>query len=337
MAGFLGTRCIVCAERFDERSDIVVCPDCGTPYHRGCYAENGYCVNTALHESGKEWTPAHDMGKGEVFCQNCKTLNPPLTVVCEGCGFPLPVVSEYRREIAAQRYAQVISQTGVPTGAQTGDDPVAFNKNEYGGVNVSPYLINFSDRLCGYSPDEDFDGVKLSEIGDFVDTNTHYYLPVFKRIKDTGRAMTWNFTAMLFPELYLAHRKMPILALLVCLIKFTTLIPSVILMASQNEMGVFTEFAAAFDVKGAPFQALSTVLSWTSFAIMLAGGTLSNWVYYKTILRRISDIKDQAPDGAADLTDDYRRRGGTSALLLAIFILIDFLPFMVLYFGMAAA
>jgi hypothetical protein len=101
-------------------------------------------------------------------------------------------------------------------------------------------------------------------------------------------------------------------------------------------MGVFTEFAAAFDVKGAPFQALSTVLSWTSFAVRLAGGTLSNWVYYKTILKKISDIKDQTPDGADINADDLRRRGGTSALLLAVFILIDFLPFMVLYFGMAA-
>jgi len=34
----------------------VVCPDCGTPHHRSCYAENGGCANAARHdEDGFEW------------------------------------------------------------------------------------------------------------------------------------------------------------------------------------------------------------------------------------------------------------------------------------------
>ena len=31
------------------RSDIVVCPECGTPHHRKCYIENGKCANADKH------------------------------------------------------------------------------------------------------------------------------------------------------------------------------------------------------------------------------------------------------------------------------------------------
>ena len=34
MSNYLGSKCIMCGQEFKENDDIVVCPDCGTPYHR---------------------------------------------------------------------------------------------------------------------------------------------------------------------------------------------------------------------------------------------------------------------------------------------------------------
>ena len=325
MADFSGNKCIVCSGKFDAGSDVVVCPDCGTPYHRDCYFIRGSCVNTALHKSGKSWKPAADIGNQEIMCAECEELNPPLTAFCENCGQPLPL-PELSREKVIERYMQVKNQ------ARTLDEnPKEYNKNEYGGIYLSPHLINFSDRLCGYSPDEDFDGVKLSEIGDFVDTNTHYYLPVFKRIKDTGKALTWNFIAMVFPELYFANRKMPLIAFMAFALRYITLIPTFIEGAAEKNMGVLTEFAMMFDLRDNSFQALSLLLRFTSYVIMFAGGGLSNWIYYKLSLKKINNIKSRHEENAPDLTETLRRKGGTSALLLSLFIILYFLPFTILY------
>ena len=37
MADYKGNTCPVCKQKFKEADDIVVCPDCGTPYHRECW------------------------------------------------------------------------------------------------------------------------------------------------------------------------------------------------------------------------------------------------------------------------------------------------------------
>jgi hypothetical protein len=39
---------LVCKAEFEEKDDIVVCPDCGLPYHRACFAENGDCAHEAF-------------------------------------------------------------------------------------------------------------------------------------------------------------------------------------------------------------------------------------------------------------------------------------------------
>ena len=47
-------KCPVCKEVFCEDDDVVVCPECGTPHHRGCWFENGKCANEALHGNQEE-------------------------------------------------------------------------------------------------------------------------------------------------------------------------------------------------------------------------------------------------------------------------------------------
>ena len=55
MQEYVGQPCIVCGRPFDEQDDIVTCPECGTPYHRACWKQNGKCINEALHASGQSW------------------------------------------------------------------------------------------------------------------------------------------------------------------------------------------------------------------------------------------------------------------------------------------
>ena len=44
MSRYTGEKCLICSQDFKEDDDVVVCPECGTPYHKDCYKEKGSCV-----------------------------------------------------------------------------------------------------------------------------------------------------------------------------------------------------------------------------------------------------------------------------------------------------
>ena len=49
--------CPICKKPLGKDEDIVVCPECGAPYHRACYMDTGHCIFPELHASGKAWKP----------------------------------------------------------------------------------------------------------------------------------------------------------------------------------------------------------------------------------------------------------------------------------------
>lgn len=328
MTDYTGSQCPVCKEKFTKDDDIVVCPQCGTPYHRECYKKAGKCINDELHKNGGTWEP--DVKRNiifitEIVCPNCGTKNTPLNFVCENCGTPLSDTKNYGL------YHHTVNSTSAPDDIRNRADYDAnfYNKNEFGRVDFQPYLINFSDPLCGYNPEEDYEGVKLSELGDYVETNTHYYLPIFKKIKETGRALTWNFTAMLFPELYFSNRKMPLTALIFLVIKLLMVLPDYILWLNQNKYGYLTEIAEIFNISSPAFQTLKILATIIGYAIMFFSGGFANWIYYKHTLKKVSKLKEKF--SGPDLSAKLRKKGGTSGGLLALFICIYALPISVFY------
>lgn len=53
MADYTGIKCPVCDKPFQPGDDIVVCPQCGAPYHRECYQQEGKCKFDDLHAEEK--------------------------------------------------------------------------------------------------------------------------------------------------------------------------------------------------------------------------------------------------------------------------------------------
>ena len=54
---YRGQHCPICGKEFCDGDDIVVCPECGTPYHRECYKTAGHCVNEEHQGESFEWKP----------------------------------------------------------------------------------------------------------------------------------------------------------------------------------------------------------------------------------------------------------------------------------------
>lgn len=326
MSEYIGTRCIVCSEKFSTDDDIVVCPECGTPYHRDCYNKEGKCVNDALHKTGGSWKPAYDTGSSDtenkaVVCRHCGNVNPPLTLFCRRCGMPSENIRN-DSDFVKQTYR----------GVDINENPDSYNANMNNGFpGMQAYLINFSDPLCGFNPDEDVEGVKMADLGDFVGSNTHYYLPIFKRIKETGHSLSWNFCAMLFPELYFAYRKMPLIALAAWIGRIISQIPQTIVGLSQIEgLGALSEAVSSIDITSSAFSGVIMIGYIIFYSLMFLLGFNANKFYFRSALKKIKRVKEKS-DGR-DTRGEIVRKGGTSALLLVLFILLMALPTVILYF-----
>lgn len=173
---YIGEKCVACGEVFAEGDDIVVCPECGSPHHRACYKAENKCANSALHGTDESWQ------------SSAETKPEPEErkfVVCSACHFPNSLEAE----------------TCVRCGADlTSEDDDGEETEEMSFGVPRPYL--------GFNPDEDMGGSPLRDVADFVRTNTIYYIPIFKRMKDTGRSISFNLISFIFPPVYFANRRM---------------------------------------------------------------------------------------------------------------------------------
>ena len=57
---YTGIKCPVCEKTFTKQDDVVVCPECGAPYHRECYQKEGHCIFEEKHQKGESWQPPQE-------------------------------------------------------------------------------------------------------------------------------------------------------------------------------------------------------------------------------------------------------------------------------------
>ncbi|HPF56832.1 MAG TPA: RING finger protein, partial [Clostridiales bacterium] len=100
-----GKICPVCKKEFNDKDDIVYCPECGTAHHRECWNQNGACFFAPEHANGNfdttnELTAPSGPSKtnsvihgvdenGKIICDFCGYHNDPMFRVCLNCGHEL--------------------------------------------------------------------------------------------------------------------------------------------------------------------------------------------------------------------------------------------------------
>ena len=160
--------CVHCGREFAKNDDIVVCPVCGTPHHRECWAEGNGCGNAFRHDEGyvyKNPNEAQQSDKTEK-CPVCGNENPDSSLVCHKCG------------------ADLTKGAGPKT--QPGSNP--FVTFDFGKIK-DPYMES----------DEKIDDVPVSEIAKQVGVKNDYYIPTFKRMSKRKLPISWNWAACLMP------------------------------------------------------------------------------------------------------------------------------------------
>lgn len=334
MFDYTGYECKSCGKKFESDDDIVVCPDCGTPYHRSCWKENGRCVNEALHESGTSWKAdiSEKLDSGEIArCKCCGNTLDPKQLFCDRCGAP----TQYYFKTNPKPYSG--QQENVQPGQQ-GQYGQQGQFSQQMSETMYPYMINYSDPLCGFSPDEEYEeGVTTKDLGAFIGSNTHYYLPKFKLMKTGHFKMSLNFVALFFPEFYFANRKMPLYALLALVIRTVIGLPSMALglQSSLEDKRFYEMFMNSFpmlaeqtkrfmelNLNTAMFSTLYNFTFIISNIITLGLGFFANYIYYRHALRASARIKEYYPESPEHF---LREGGGTSVAMTLIFIALYFI------------
>lgn len=286
MGKYTGSQCIICQNTFGDDDDIVVCPECGTPYHRSCYASEGKCINSVLHAVGGSWQAQQEEIRrklGGKPCKSCGFMNEPDAAVCASCGTSLTDEEEQAR-----------STVRIPLP---------------GGKHV---YFDAADPCCGASPEEPIEEERLGDVASYVGRNTLYYIPLFRRFRDTGKKISLNLTCILFPYLYFAYRKMWPMAIISAVISIVCGLPYSMLnmlttltskeyneMLSQlygeQQVHIFDGLTAFLQTNEAFLQSLGIPLYLFSLGIRVVFCLLANYMYYRHVLGGVEKIRRMAP------------------------------------------
>ena len=228
-------------------------------------------------------------------CEKCGYINKPHSIVCENCG--------------------AFFVDGIDRQSQSFTDGTEQNFGNPNGASFAGMQFNPDDKYCGMNPDEEFENVKLSEAAEFVGSNRIYYLPLFKKMKETGSKISMNIICFLFPQFYFANRKMWAETLLSIAVKFITSIPTLIYCLYMMEIS--SDILKSINVESTAFNLVVEICSIISFAFQIIMCLFANWLYYRHTIRKIKNIKNSGIDESA-VAEKIKVSGGTSFLNMFI-------------------
>ncbi len=301
MANYEGEKCSKCGREFRQGDEIVVCPDCGAPYHRACMKELKECVFKDKHGTAEAYKTREEReresreaeerkvdGRKELRCSRCGTLNPIDGLFCEVCGTPL------KKQIDAQQQQneqnrQNHAGRGIPPFGQGGPFSGGFGQNPYNTIPYNPFTTPFG----GLNPDEEIDGIPVKDLAIYLGQNSHYYLPRFKQMKERN-SNSWNWSAFLLEYYFLFYRKMHGLGVLVLLAMLLLFMPVMGLNYDLVLQEYSPDAAPVFDQRF--LLTMYYVFSLLQFGIRIFLGMFFNRLYMNRVFRNIRKLRDQYGD-----------------------------------------
>lgn len=344
MLDYTGIKCPVCDVPFQQNDDIVVCPECGAPYHRACYQKEGKCIfEEELHKAGKAWEPpappvAPDPSTEikDRECPICGTLNGHSALFCNRCGSSL--VGEPQRYNNTYQNSNQEQGTVPPPSTPYGVPPVP-QGNMYGGPFPFPM-----DPMGGVSPTEILDeNVTFGDASKLIKQNTAYYMPVFRYMKQSGKNK-FNFSAFLFSGAWMLYRKQYKFGILVTALMFyiyiaylcfSIFIASPVLMELMQKAGM--DLAEGFSPTNDQMIIISDIMSqnpimylqitlpmiclFCMLIVMIVVGFRGNKMYMKHCVRTVRDTKvAAAKTGEAEGALLEARGGVNVSIAICMFV-----------------
>lgn len=332
MFDYIGEECIVCKQKFKKGDDIVVCPDCGTPYHRECFAKNGACINLSLHENNQTWTQTvkeenkstqnqnsdsnsanensfnqNTENNSNAVCPFCGNVNNPGSSFCSRCGKSL----DGSNENGQFKYA---------------------NSSTYVDMGGKQVKIDFGDKYAGLDPEDDFEGAKVKNTAEFIGSNGFMLLVLFKKFSMKLAKVSTNLACLFFPYLYFAYRKMWKMCFATVAVLSVLSIPSFLdgivsldtvqykqlLSSTVSQIPAYNDVMIQIIQKWQtmlkPYSALLNNLDVICQALIMAVRILAflfgNYLYYRFTIKKVNNIQNTC--SLSEAPARCRAEGGTS-------------------------
>lgn len=305
MADYKGNLCPVCKEKFKAGDDIVVCPDCGTPYHRACWQKAGVCLHQAEHTAGFEWTPDNVItgSPDDLVCPNCGTHNPLGARFCNHCGVSLPEHPDNIQYKEAHRPPE----TGGPVYAN--GSPT--ERRVYGAIYTEQKDGSFRRREVG--PDEPLSGIPAHDWAVFIGPSSLHYLARFFRMQETRRKVSVSFSAFFLGPIYFFYRKMWKLGALFAALDVLLNVPSLLYIMAVSG----AEWMSGMPLRWIPVaMEVCYLLNWVQ---MIVRGLFAVYWYRKDGAHRIHSVWEKFPEGQMR-SDHLALTGGTSWVAVAVYL-----------------
>ena len=310
MFKYKGVHCPYCDKELKESDQIVICPDCGAPYHKECAKEIGECLLKELHEKGEQWQPPRIQTDEEKYdgnalkrCSRCGTINPMDKLFCEVCGTAL--------------------------NRQEPDEEPPFvnrmNESPFGSQQVPPNYIPYNPYTTPFGsvgPDEEIDGLPVKDLALYVQDNTPYFIPRFKAVAQTGKGSGWNWSAFFFDFYYFVYRKMWGMAILAFVVSAILSIPS--LFSTFQMMEAISAGANTIPDLPNSFLLASQVCSMLSWVVRGLFGGFANRLYAQKTFKKVHKLRKQHQD-CPDYSTILAAKGGTSKIALILCLVFPFI------------
>lgn len=332
---YTNQKCQICNAKLLEGDDVVICPECGAPYHRECYKSSGHCAYEDKHAEGFEFKLEKVKGEksGDKICTRCGSENPTDATNCQICGYPTLQNKKEGRE-----YHKKVDSLD----DDNGNFPFK-NINFPGGPKIHIIGANY-DSLGGVPKDSKIDGESAADVATVIGQNTAYYMPRFKEMSERNKKASWNWTAFIIPQFWFFLRKCYLQGIAALLINIA--LQLVVNFAGNRVIELigasFTETLTSADLMRLLDVAMQDpelapklmYLSMISFiaTLILAGvnvvwGIFANYIYKQKVIDTVRAKNKEA--NQENLSNNERimllgSSGGTNLFLGLLFLFLSF-------------
>lgn len=277
MPKYYGCACEGCGRPLTLRDDIVVCPDCGAPYHRNCYEKLGRCIHAPAHRTGYEWSFPYQDAQLRT-CPSCGERTLRSEPFCRCCGAPMP-----------------------PESAEDPNDRRAAQTEQNGSFDYDSFYRQYEQNVTqpmhqnirtAFGQDELIDGIPSSDWSDYIGKAAPVYLNDYSRMQLQNTKVSMSFSALLFGPFYFFYRKAwkPAFAFLAAelVLSLPTLLDMMLVTGSPLVTGL----------NSSTIVILSRVMTVLSFVLVMVRTLYAKWLYRKSAADRIRRIRKEFPNSA---------------------------------------
>ena len=301
MPKYYGCPCEGCGKPLTLKDDIVVCPDCGAPYHRTCFEKLGRCIHTPAHGAGYEWS----------FPYQADQLR-----TCPACGEQTLRSEDHCRCCGAALAPETAGQPNDRRSAQAGQDDTFDYDNFYRQYEQNVTEPMHQNVRTAFGQEELIDGIPSSEWTDYIGKAAPVYLNDYSRMQLQHTKISMSFSALLFGPFYFFYRKAwkPAFAFLAAEL--------VLALPTLLDMMRVTGNPLAAGISSTSLVVLARIMNVLSFALVMVRTLFAKWLYRKSAAECIRRIRAEFPDEAQRRAVLAAQGGVSWAAVFGAFVLL---------------